>query len=125
MKNRLSLIFTAIGIAAICLAGTPCPNPFSYRINHEECVLVHGGGWTKTYRSAVPGGCQVPGTSSKKCQVYGIIDSARTKKLTGFYEQNIHGHWVYSICEDDEPYAYIGLATGRSTQENCDYCTGT
>ena len=123
--RKLAMPVLSLGIFALALAGTPCPNPLSYTINDGYCPALPfymGGGYTGVVApSAQDGGCIEPGNSAEKCKVWSAAVNAQQKKVINQYT-NRFGYLVWANCVNDTPLTMMGVKHGTSTGETCDYC---
>jgi hypothetical protein len=123
MRTKWIPIAFALGACA-AMAGTPCPDPFTYHVVNglcmfSNCVSLPPGGYVVSPGTYLDGGCRVPGHSAKTCSTRTwIVDWTRAEGSSPF--ENGCGESVYASCTTHQVNIY-GIVEGYSTTTNCPY----
>lgn len=123
-KGGFALLLAAV-VAAAAIAGTPCPDPYTYRITHgtcvySNCILLPPGGYFVTRGTYTNGGCsETSRHSAFTCQIKSLIVNVTDYEGHGPFVNGC-GDSVYGYCTD-ESFSVFGIKYGESTTTACPY----
>jgi len=123
LSRQVTFTLVIALISAFAIGGTPCPDPYTYKVVDGQCVFNTGclpPGFYAAAGSHKDGGCQTPGTSAYTCEKRGNIVNQKDGVGNGAPFDDSCDGTAYPTCTL-QTTTLFGLLSGYSTTTACSY----